>query len=43
MSFPPGTEMFHFPGLAFLSYVFRQEYLHDEAENHNRLVETNRL
>jgi hypothetical protein len=31
MSFPPGTEMFHFPGFAFMTYVFSHEYLHDEA------------
>ena len=23
MSFPPGTEMFQFPGFAFLPYIFR--------------------
>jgi hypothetical protein len=27
MSFPPGTEMFQFPGFAFVSYVFRNKYL----------------
>ena len=26
MSFPPGTEMFQFPGFALLSYVFRSPY-----------------
>jgi hypothetical protein len=26
MSFPPGTEMFQFPGFASLPYVFRQRY-----------------
>src|SRR5262245_18082018 len=26
MSFPPGTEMFQFPGFASLSYEFRQQY-----------------
>ena len=25
MSFPPGTEMFHFPGFAFRPYEFRSE------------------
>ena len=25
ISFPPGTEMFHFPGFALLPYVFRQQ------------------
>ena len=24
MSFPPGTEMFHFPGFALFPYVFRK-------------------
>ena len=28
MSFPPGTEMFQFPGFAFNPYVFRAKYLH---------------
>ena len=27
ISVPPGTEMFQFPGFAFLSYGFRKEYL----------------
>ena len=27
MSFPPGTEMFQFPGFAFDPYVFRAKYL----------------
>jgi hypothetical protein len=27
MSFPPGTEMFQFPGFAFNPYVFRAKYL----------------
>ena len=27
MSFPPGTEMFHFPGFALFPYVFRKQYL----------------
>ena len=27
MSFPPGTEMFQFPGFAFDPYVFRIKYL----------------
>ena len=27
MSFPPGTEMFQFPGFAFVPYVFRHKYL----------------
>ncbi len=27
MSFPPGTEMFQFPGFAFVSYGFRNKYL----------------
>ena len=26
MSFPPGTEMFQFPGFAFYPYAFRVEY-----------------
>ena len=26
MSFPPGTEMFHFPGFAFATYVFSCKY-----------------
>ena len=26
MFFPPGTEMFHFPGFASLTYVFSQRY-----------------
>ena len=26
ISIPPGTEMFQFPGFAFLPYEFRQEY-----------------
>ena len=25
MSFPPGTEMFQFPGFAFVPYEFRNE------------------
>src|SRR6185436_7752187 len=33
MSFPPGTEMFQFPGFALFPYVFRKQYLHDEARN----------
>ena len=28
MSFPPGTEMFQFPGFASCSYAFRTRYLH---------------
>ena len=28
MSFPPGTEMFQFPGFAFGSYGFRSKYSH---------------
>jgi hypothetical protein len=28
MSFPPGTEMFQFPGFASNPYVFRIRYLH---------------
>ena len=31
MSFPPGTEMFHFPGFASLTYVFSQGYLSKEV------------
>lgn len=31
ISFPPGTEMFQFPGFAFCSYVFRTEYLASEV------------
>ena len=27
MSFPPGTEMFHFPGFASTTYVFSRRYL----------------
>ena len=27
MSFPPGTEMFQFPGFAFNPYEFRAKYL----------------
>jgi hypothetical protein len=27
MSFPPGTEMFHFPGFALFPYEFRKQYL----------------
>ena len=27
MSFPPGTEMFQFPGFAFIPYGFRNKYL----------------
>ena len=27
MSFPPGTEMFQFPGFAFMTYVFSHKYL----------------
>ena len=26
MSFPPGTEMFQFPGFAFSPYVFKTKY-----------------
>ena len=26
MSFPPGTEMFQFPGFAFMTYVFSHKY-----------------
>ncbi len=26
MSFPPGTEMFQFPGFAFVTYVFSYKY-----------------
>ena len=32
MSFPPGTEMFHFPGFALFPYVFRKQYLHLKLE-----------
>ncbi len=28
MSFPPGTEMFQFPGFAFMTYVFSHKYFH---------------
>ena len=31
MSFPPGTEMFQFPGFAFNPYVFRAKYLLDDT------------
>ncbi len=28
MSFPPGTEMFQFPGFAFVTYEFSHKYFH---------------
>ena len=36
MSFPPGTEMFHFPGFAFHSYEFRVKYLIQKLETRTR-------
>ena len=30
MSFPPGTEMFQFPGFAFMTYVFSHKYFKSE-------------
>ena len=38
MSFPPGTEMFHFPGFALFPYVFRKQYLHLKLETEARTV-----
>ena len=38
MSFPPGTEMFHFPGLALFPYVFRKQYLLLKLETEARAI-----
>ena len=37
MSFPPGTEMFQFPGFASLSYVFRQRYRRNGGLPHSEI------
>ena len=37
MSFPPGTEMFQFPGFASLSYVFRQRYRRSGGFPHSEI------
>ena len=37
MSFPPGTEMFQFPGFASLSYVFRQRYRRSGGLPHSEI------
>ena len=31
MSFPPGTEMFQFPGFAFDPYLFRTKYFSQQS------------
>jgi hypothetical protein len=36
MSFPPGTEMFQFPGFAFDPYEFRTKSLHLIPEIRNQ-------
>jgi hypothetical protein len=41
MSFPPGTEMFQFPGFASNPYVFRVRYLHLISEIRTRRIGTN--
>ena len=35
MSFPPGTEMFQFPGFAFVPYGFRNKYPHGDPTQSN--------
>jgi hypothetical protein len=37
MSFPPGTEMFQFPGFASLPYVFRQRYRRNGGLPHSEI------
>jgi hypothetical protein len=37
MSFPPGTEMFQFPGFASLSYEFRQRYRRNGGLPHSEI------
>jgi hypothetical protein len=37
MSFPPGTEMFQFPGFASLSYEFRQRYRRSGGLPHSEI------
>jgi hypothetical protein len=37
MSFPPGTEMFQFPGFASLPYEFRQRYRRSGGLPHSEI------
>ena len=37
MSFPPGTEMFQFPGFASLPYEFRQRYRRSGGFPHSEI------